>query len=239
MKPAGKLSIASAVALLTIGLAACGGDDDSGSSTAKTAPRITASDGRSTSQANAGDRREDSGSGSSDFDSDRGSGDSGGDRTADDFVPGEHDDSGGGADQFLTKGGDNSIQEYGEEAPASEMDEAAAALHNFLDARAAGDWASACSFLATDVVETLEKLASQAKELQGADCAAILGRLTNPAATEAIRAEAAQADVASLRVEGDGGFVIYRGIDDAVQAVAMRKEDGEWKVGSLAGTPIL
>lgn len=146
--------------------------------------------------------------------------------------------SGGGSAQFRSKGGDNSIQEFGSEAPESEFDEAAAALHNFLDARAAGDWAATCSYMSKSMTESLEKLVAQAKQAKHTSCAEVLGKLTNPAAKQELQAEAAQADVGSLRIEGDRAFVIYTGIDKTVLAMPMAHEGGSWKVTSLAGTPL-
>ena len=55
--------------------------------------------------------------------------------------------SGGGSEQFLVKGGDNSIQEFGEESDESELQEAAETVHGFFVARAKGDWEGACSYL--------------------------------------------------------------------------------------------
>src|SRR5437868_6022291 len=53
-----------------------------------------------------------------------------------------------GADSFKVQGGDNSIQNYGEEADESEIAAVEKVLNGFLDARAAGNWAKACSYLA-------------------------------------------------------------------------------------------
>jgi len=154
------------------------------------------------------------------------------------FTPKRHSDSGGGSGQYKVKGGDNSVQEFGKEAGASERDEAAAALHNFLDARAEGNWAAACSYMSKSIVESFEKLASQAKEVQASDCAGIIEKLTNPAAKASMKAEAKQADVGSLRVEGDRSFIIYKGTEGTILAMPMADEDGDWKVASLAGTPL-
>ena len=63
--------------------------------------------------------------------------------------------SGGGSEQFLIKGGDNSIQEYGEESGESELQEAAEQVHDFFVARAMGDWEKACSYLSKSMSEQL------------------------------------------------------------------------------------
>jgi len=154
------------------------------------------------------------------------------------FTPKQHSDSGGGSKQFIQKGGDNSVQEFGEEAGKGEFEAAASAVHDFLDARAAGDWAAACEYMSKSITESFAKLAAGAKQLKGAGCAGILEKLTNPAARTAQKAEAGKADVGALRVEGSHAFVLYRGPKGAVLAMPMVEEDGAWKVASLAGTPL-
>ena len=157
---------------------------------------------------------------------------------ATEFTPKQHSDSGGGSQQYVQKGGDNSVQEFGKEADQQEFNAAAVALHDFLDARAEGNWAAACDYMSKSVVESFEKLAAQAKQLKDTSCAGILEKLTNPAAKSAMKQEAEQADVGSLRVEGDRSFVIYRGPKGTVLAMPMADEGGDWKVASLAGTPL-
>lgn len=233
-----KLSIALLAALLAIGLTACGSGDDSASTTTEASSQSGGGSGSSggegsSDEAGAKARKGRSGS-------DQGGGESGesGGGGSGNFVPKQHDDSGGGSEQFRVKGGDNSVQEFGEEADTSERDEAATTLHNFLDARSAEDWEAACSYLAADVRESLEKLAAQAKQVEDTSCAEILGKLTNRAALPALREEAARADVGSLRIEGGQAFVIYRGLGGTILAVPMANESGSWRVASLAGTPL-
>lgn len=217
--------MALAVLLFAGGLVACGGDDSADSTAAEAGGQGPAG-GESNGNAQQGDAGDKGKSGS----------DSGSD--ASDFTPKQHNDSGGGSQQFRTKGGDNSVQEFGEEAGEADFEAAAVALHNFLDARAEGNWAAACEHMSKGVVESFEKLAAQAKQIDDTSCAGILEKLTNPAAKQSMKAEAAEADVGSLRVEGDRSFVIYTGIDGTVLAMPMANEGGDWKVSSLAGTPL-
>lgn len=222
-----------AALLLAVGFVACG-DDDSGSSTAA-AERSTG-----TGSAGGGSAGSETKDGSKADGSDTANRQSAQPNASDasDFVPKRHQDSGGGSEQYKVKGGDNSVQEFGEEAGQSEFEAAATALHNFLDARAQGNWAAACEYMAKGTIESFEQLASRSEGLQGASCGEILEKLTNPAAQPAMKAEAAKADVGSLRVEGDRSFLIYTGTEGTILAMPMADEDGEWKVGSLAGTPL-
>lgn len=218
--------MAFAALLLAVAAVACGDDGDSSSTTAAdkqaTSPERT-SDGSAQEGANGS-------GGAAAEGSDDGS-------DAADFVPKPHEDSGGGSSQFKVKGGDNSVQESGEEVEGDEFEAAAAALHNFLDARAEGNTAAACEYLSQDLADSFAKLASQAKQGEGG-CATGLELLTNPAGQKAMKAEAEQADVGSLRVDGDRAFIIYTGIEGTVFAIPMANEDGEWKTGGIVGTPL-
>lgn len=232
MRGGSKTFVAACVALLlALGLVACGGD--SSDSTA------TKADGQSQASAPSGDASQggDGSQGDSGGQEEAGS-DSSSAPGASDFVPKQHNDSGGGSGQVKVKGGDNSVQEFGEEGDASELDAAAAVLHNFLDARAEGNWAAACGYMSKDMIESFEKLASQSKEGGDTSCGALLEKLVNPAAESVMKAEAEKADVRSLRTEGEQAFVIYTATKGTILAMPMANEGGEWKVASLAGTPL-
>jgi hypothetical protein len=153
------------------------------------------------------------------------------------FTPKPHHDSGGGSKQFEVKGGDNSIQEFGEEGSESELQKAATALHGFLDARAEGDFKAACSHLGPEVASSLQQLAAASKGLKGAACPQLLAALSKGVPASSL-AEAAQANVGSLRFEGGQAFLIYRGAGKAVYAISMVKQGGEWKVAGLSGAPL-
>jgi hypothetical protein len=145
--------------------------------------------------------------------------------------------SGGGSAQYRVKGGDNSIQDFGEESGGSELEEAAASLHDFLVARAEEDWPTACSHLVEAVARQLQQLASQSSKLSGAGCARILAALTPPLPAK-VRKESTIVDAGSLRTEDEKAFLIYRGAEGAVYAIPMKPEGGAWKVGALAATPL-
>jgi hypothetical protein len=251
MSAGNKLSIALAAALLALGPAACGDDDSDSGTTGPAAQERSQGDRGEGSQAGTrpGSGERGSNDGKAGSGGSAGSGDGGAeDEGSEDFVPRQHDDSGGGAAQYKVKGGDNSVQEFGSEAPGPERDAAATAVHNFLDARAQEAWEAACSYLASDVRSSLEEFAAKANEaatkqgkeaqLGDTSCAGILAKLTNRAALPELRKEAAQADVGSLRVEGDRAFVVYTGLSGTILAIPVTNEDGSWKVGSLAGTPL-
>jgi hypothetical protein len=144
--------------------------------------------------------------------------------------------TGEGSSSFRTPGGDNSIQNYGDEADASEVEAAAAVLAAFLQTRAKDDWAKECSYLAKSAVAPIEQLASSAPKLKGKGCAAILAALMSRAPVST-RANPLTGGVASLRVDGDRGFALFHGAENVDYFVPMVKEDGEWMVGALAPSP--
>jgi hypothetical protein len=145
--------------------------------------------------------------------------------------------SGGGSGQFRSKGGDNSIQEFGDEGGESELQEAAEVVHGFLVAEAREEWAKACSYLAKSNIEQLEQLASQSPQLRDAGCAPVLAAFTRPLPAAAER-RITTVDAGSFRHEGEQGFLIYFGDERVTYAMPLRDEGGTWKVAALSGTTL-
>jgi hypothetical protein len=145
--------------------------------------------------------------------------------------------SGGGSAQFRTKGGDNSIQEFGDESGESELQEAAEVVHGFYVSRAAEEWSKACSYLAKSNIEQLEQLAARSPQSKGADCATVLKAFTRPLPASVDR-EITTVDAGSLRREGEQGFLIYYGAGHVKYAMPLRDEGGAWKVTALSGTTL-
>lgn len=211
-----------AVALLALALSACGGGSDD--STATGAQGTTAT----TPSAGSGET-------SSPSDETKGEGEGQGSSGSDDSAESDDSssDSGEGSSDFRTPGGDNSIQDYGEEPDESEIEAADTALAGFMTARAEGDWDGMCAALAKAAVEPIEDLASRAPQFKGSGCAAVLKTLLarSPASS---RANTMTDGIASFRVEDDRGFALYHGPKGVNYFIPMVNEDGEWKVGALA-----
>lgn len=216
----GKLATVAVAIVLSLSIASCGGDNDDS----------TASDSTSAAQTQPGGSAGGSNEGKEGSKSKQSSGAGG-------STAKKHDDPGGGSAQYKTSGGDNSVQEFGKEGSKGEFDQAAEAVHGFLDARVRGDWSAACSYLTAEVSGSLERIASESKKLADEDC----GK-TMEAISEGVPrlnfVEAAEAEIGSLRIEGDRGFVLYRGAEDLFYAMPMKREDGIWKVASLAAAPL-
>lgn len=212
-------------------LAACGSSDSTTSSTAaSTESTSPSSDNGSAQQGQSGGSQNGSSQSQQGNDDDGSSAGSGGVATPLKI-------SGGGSEQFRNKGGDNSIQEYGEESDESELDEAAEALHSFYVARAEENWSSACTYLSKSMVQQLEQLAAQSPQLKSKGCAAILHAFTRPLPPSVAR-ETTVVDAGSLRTEGEQSFLIYYGEGKVAYAMPMKQEDGGWKVTLLSATPL-
>lgn len=138
------------------------------------------------------------------------------------------------------KGGDNSIQEFGTESQASDRVEAAGILQTYLSARAAGEWATACSYLSASMKKGLEQFGGQAqgKDSEPLACGQIMQALTQGAPKKALR-NAAEIRVLSMRTEDGQAFLIYKNGEGKPSAIPMADEDGDWKVAALDGSPLL
>jgi hypothetical protein len=149
-----------------------------------------------------------------------------------------HSDSGGGAAQFRTKGGDNSIQESGVEAGAAERERAAAALHAYLDSRVAHRWAAACEYMAASLVVALQRAVSLSQgSTRPGGCPAILAPMSKRVPQSLLK-ELAEVDVGSLRLKGDRGFLLYHGPRGKDYVMAVVREAGGWKMANLDGTAL-
>lgn len=221
-----KLLALALFALLVAGLAACGGSGDSGStqSTATASSPSTSttpsSDGSGANEKQAGGEKGGSG------------GDSGG-------SAGGNSTSGGGSDEasaeFRTPGGDNSIQDYGQEADSAELAEAEEAIVAYLDARASSNWEESCEYLAKMAREPIEKLAESSPQLKGKKCGAVIAALSGRLPKAALASPVVEG-IAAVRFRGDRGFALFHGPKGTDFFISLVREDGQWKVGSLAAS---
>jgi len=152
-------------------------------------------------------------------------------------APPTHRDSGGGSAQFEVEGGDNSIARYGAEIRGPDFIEAAAALHGYLDARAAGAWRAACRYLAAAVTGQLASLGGGAQGGGKTHCSSLLARLSKAVPRRTMR-KAAVADLTSLRAADDRGFLLYRGAGGSAFFLPVVREGGAWKLAAVAPSPL-
>lgn len=135
------------------------------------------------------------------------------------------------------KGGDNSIQEFGTEGAASERVEAAATLQAYLEARAAGDWATACAYLSASMKEGLAQFGGRGKGSGAPGCTETMRALTQGAPKKALR-DAAKIRVQSMRIEDEQAFLIYRNGKGTPSAIPMAEDGGEWRVAAIDGSAL-
>jgi hypothetical protein len=165
-------------------------------------------------------------------------GDSGSEPDLEGFVPKQHHDSGGGVQQFKVTGA-STVQGFGSEAKMPEFRQAATELHNFLDARAGHYWSAACVYIDKNLTQTLKEFGASARRDKDKSCGGVLEYLTKKDPKQGLlRAEAAQANAAAMRVKGTLGFLIYRGAEHVVRVMSMTRGGDGWKVDSLTGIPL-
>ena len=126
--------------------------------------------------------------------------------------------------------------EMGRKASQDEFQETAAVLHGYLDARAEGEWGVACSYLSAAWRYLVENVARK-EEYGDTSCPPALERQTGAPAAQ-LRTEAAEADVASVRLRrssfGDFAAIVYRGTGDAIMGIVMTsREDEVWGISSI------
>ncbi len=223
-------AVLAAVALLALGLVACGGDSTSTGASTSTATTTGGSAGRGGDGSGGQGSQDSQQSGHGNTSQGNGSG------SEANTVPLRV--SGGGSAQFRTNGGDNSIQEFGSESDEPELRQGAETVHAFYVARAGEEWASACSYLAASQVKSLEQLAASSPQLQGKGCAPILNAVTKPL-SPAQQRETTTVDAASLRQQGEQAFLLYTGPPGrTVYAMPLRSEAGSWKLGALSAAAL-
>ena len=209
-----------AAMLCAAALAACGGGDSSTATTsgAVTQPTEVGSGGQgggSKKSPGSGERSPEEGSGAG-----GGSSSSGEERSS----------------SFRTPGGDNSIQEYGDEADAEERAKATKTIVTFYSAGAGEEWAKVCGVLSAKNVKSMKLFAKRIPNVKSKDCAGVLAAIDSGA--QANPPERIKGGVVSLRIEGDIGFALYHGANGKNYAFPLTLEAGEWKLTSIAPTPL-
>jgi hypothetical protein len=127
-----------------------------------------------------------------------------------------------------------SVATFGHQASAGDRASVVAAFHSYLSAIAAGDWTAACGELSTPVKHQLQALPARAGGGTGR-CAAALGALLGRVPSSA-RRMLAQADVISVRTDGDRAFILYRSASLSHASISMFREAGRWTAGVLSAT---
>jgi hypothetical protein len=134
------------------------------------------------------------------------------------------------------QGGEKSIEDFGAEAEGAGRAALLGAFHSYLNAVAAKDNATACSFLSGNVKRSLEQLAGGKSKSPG--CTQILSKLLSPTAP-AISREQAEGRITKVRVEGDRAFVVFHAPGAKLYQMTMVREGDEWKVATVAASVLV
>ena len=188
-------------------LAGCGGDDDDASDSTVAG----AESERRTEQ--SGGEQSGGGAGSA----------------GDEQSGGEQSDGGEGS----AEDGAGGAADFGEEAEGADRAGAGRAVQEFLRAWADGDWAGACSLLATSTKQDVELFAGQYVKSQ--DCTEQLEALGSKFPPKLLP-QAGPIEVTDVRLEDDHGFVIYSDANGTEFAFPVVQEDSAWKVAAIVGT---
>ncbi|HEX3733557.1 MAG TPA: hypothetical protein VHU86_00235 [Solirubrobacterales bacterium] len=120
------------------------------------------------------------------------------------------------------------LAEFGAEADAGARSEAQTTITAYLANAQAGEWEAACAYLTKEVKAQLRATAGPDGP-QG--CPAQL-RATVAGAEKTNQGSlvSTKGGIASLRVQQEAGFALFHGADGADYWMAMKVEDGAWKV---------
>lgn len=133
--------------------------------------------------------------------------------------------------QFIDPGGDNVVQEYGREATPAERAQVSKMVEAWLRARAKGDWGEVCKYTHEKEVAYILRLGAQVAKEPISSCARALSFAITQL-TEAPR-DNIKGGVASLRVANGHGYAQYHGKEGLDWVLAVRRENGTWKVSDL------
>ncbi|MEX2447898.1 MAG: hypothetical protein WD404_04040 [Solirubrobacterales bacterium] len=234
------LALGGAAALLASGLAACGDDDDQATTASDAAARSDGPGAPEGGKGGDGANEGDGGAAQGRKAGGQGGGDGGATGVDLRVRPGSVEGArvtATGAVQTLPpseqshrtaqKNTYGSIRDFGAEAEGEEATNITFGLVQYLDAKARGDWATACARIYSVLRENLEDTE------KGRSCAETFGTLMQRV-PKANRVEQARIDVSSVRRgSGNRAFVIYKTPDTLSVDMPMYVEDGVWKVAAL------
>jgi hypothetical protein len=138
----------------------------------------------------------------------------------------------GGAAPFLVSQGDNSIPTYGSEASGSQRSAAQQVLSGYLAARAAGDWASACSLMSASLARQVMLFAGEAGGGKPSCVNAYAELSERIPASE--RANPLAHGLTALRVESPHAFALFYGPGSQRYMMPMEDKGDAWKVTQMA-----
>jgi hypothetical protein len=138
--------------------------------------------------------------------------------------------------QEEAKGGEASVEEFGEEAQGAGREAILSAYEGYLGAIAAKDPAKACFYLAAQLKQAMHQLAG--RQAAGESCAQVLPKLLSPSAPAIAKAQA-QGKVTRVRAQGGRAFVLFHAPGAELYYLALAAEGGQWKVASAVASVLV
>jgi hypothetical protein len=137
-----------------------------------------------------------------------------------------------------SKGGDNSVQDFGSEANSADKLAVARVLTAYLGAITGGDAETACSLLSSQTAAGIERLAAGGSAGSAAKgCPAVLKQISSRLASSGQFGDLSHPRVLSVRVDGERGFIIFKGPKE-VYNMPLVSESGVWKVAAIGPIPL-
>ena len=134
----------------------------------------------------------------------------------------------GPAREFLIKGGDNIVQNFGPEATVAEREQASRVIHAWMAARAAKDWATDCKYLSRIYVRRMVNDAHAVSEGKAKNCPQALAYFGENASGDLVNTLTGPID--SLVTRRHVGYAQWHGIKGIDWVLPMREEGGKWLV---------
>lgn len=131
------------------------------------------------------------------------------------------------------EGGEESIEEFGTEAAGAAKQGVLTAEQGYLTALADGDYAKACTFVASSVTNSLQQVVPPGEGERS--CAEILPKLLSSSAP-AVARQQLEGEVVKVRVDGSRGFVVYHAPGARLYTFPVTRDGAVWKVSTLTGS---
>lgn len=145
----------------------------------------------------------------------------------------------GKGDAYLApKGGDNSIQTYGDEAGRADRADVTKAMFAYFRALAAQDYAKVCAGLSEKTREGIEQFMKLQHKSGG--CTSLLKTLLSISPGGTLEAKkAAEGSVGHVRIGEGNAFVLFTPAGGKPSYFVMKEENGQWKAtGINSGSPL-
>lgn len=125
------------------------------------------------------------------------------------------------------------VEDFGSEAGSSERKAVLSAEQGYLSALADGDFARACTFVASAVSNSLQAVVAPGSEARS--CAEILPKLLSASASDVARQQL-NGEIVKVRVDGSRGYVVYQAPGARLYVFPMIREGAGWTVSTLTGS---